>query len=183
MNCLSHSTRRLDIVTFSEDETRSLGMYIGKHSYPGLAILLHGGLGMGKTLLTQGIGRALGCGKIKSPTFILIAEHEGEIPLIHADLYRLDSHVEADALDFENYIDSGCLLVVEWAERWHTPPQKDTLDITITSENQNENSRTITVRALGNRAIEMLSKLSEEISDTLRKKEGEYEDPGNRLHD
>ena len=183
MNCLSHSTRRLDIVTFSEDETRSLGMYIGKHSYPGLAILLHGGLGMGKTLLTQGIGKALGCGKIKSPTFILIAEHEGEIPLIHADLYRLDSHVEADALDFENYIDSGCLLVVEWAERWHTPPQKDTLDITITSENQNENSRTITVRALGNRAIEMLSKLSEEVSDTLRKKEGEYEDPGNRLHD
>ena len=183
MHCLSHSTETMQIITFCEEETRSLGASVGRLAFPGLTILLHGGLGMGKTLLTQGIGKALGYCGIKSPTFILIAEHEGDMPLIHADLYRLDSHVEADALDFENYIDSGCLLVVEWAERWHTPPQKDTLDITITSENQNENSRTITVRALGNRAIEMLSKLSEEVSDTLRKKEGEYEDPGNRLHD
>ena len=182
MNCLSHSTRRLDIVTFSENETRSLGMYIGKHSYPGLAILLHGGLGMGKTLLTQGIGRALGCGKIKSPTFILIAEHEGEIPLIHADLYRLDSHVEADALDFENYIDYGCVLVVEWAERWHTPPIKDTLDIMINQYREDENSRVITIKALGKTAEDLLKELSLDILGSVCEKEGNYEGSGNRLH-
>ena len=182
MNCLSHSTRRLDIITFSEDETRSLGTYIGKHCYPGLTVLLHGGLGMGKTLLTRGIGRALGCNKIKSPTFILIAEHEGEIPLIHADLYRLDSHVEADALDFENYIDHGCVLVVEWAERWHTPPIKDTLDIIINQYSEDENSRVITIKALGKTAEDLLKELSLDILGSVCEKEGNYEGSGNRLH-
>ena len=182
MHCLSHSTRKLQIVTFSEDETCSFGMSIGKHSFPGLTILLHGGLGMGKTLLTQGIGKALGCGKIKSPTFILIAEHEGEIPLIHADLYRLDSHVEADALDFENYIDTGCVLVVEWAERWHTPPLKDTLDIVINQYGDDDNSRVITVRALGKTAEDLLVGLSDDILGSACEKEGNYEGTGNRLH-
>lgn len=182
MHCLSYSTRRLEIVTFSEEETRALGMFIGKYSYPGLTILLHGGLGMGKTLLTQGIGKALGCGKIKSPTFILIAEHEGEIPLIHADLYRLDSHVEADALDFENYIDYGCVLVVEWAERWHTPPIKDTLDIMINQYREEENSRVITIKALGKTAEDLLKELSLDILGSVCEKEGNYEGSGNRLH-
>jgi len=182
MRCLSHSTRRLQIVTFSEVETCSLGTSIGKHSFPGLTILLHGGLGMGKTLLTQGIGKALGCRKIKSPTFILIAEHEGEIPLIHADLYRLDSHVEADALDFENYIDNGCVLVVEWAERWHTPPLKDTLDIVINQYGEDYNSRLITVRALGKNAEVLLMGLSDDILGSACENEGKYEGTGNRLH-
>ena len=182
MHCLSYSTRRLEIVTFSEEETRALGMFIGKYSYPGLTILLHGGLGMGKTLLTQGIGKALGCGKIKSPTFILIAEHEADIPLIHADVSRLDSHVEADALDFENYIDTGCILVVEWAERWHTPPLKDTLDIIISRYGEDDNSRYVTIRALGNNAEDLLNALSNDILGSVCEKEGNYEGFGNRLH-
>ena len=182
MHCLSRSAERFKISTASECETRSVGIFIGRHAFPGLTILLHGGLGMGKTLLTQGIGRAMGYSGIKSPTFILISEHEGNLPLIHADLYRLDSHVEADALDFEYYIDNGCVLVVEWAERWHTPPQTDTLDITITKENEDENSRAITVRASGKRAIETMNKFADDITEKSNKNEENHEDPGNRLH-
>lgn len=183
MHCLSHSTKKLEIVTFSEEETRSLGMSLGRQAFPGLTILLHGGLGMGKTLLTQGIGKALGCCKIKSPTFILIAEHKGEIPLVHADLYRLNSHVEADALDFENYIDSGYVLVVEWAERWHTPPLNDTLDITINQYGESETTRTIKIKALGETAENLIKDLYEDILGSLCEKEVNYESTGNRLHD
>ncbi|MDD4159504.1 MAG: tRNA (adenosine(37)-N6)-threonylcarbamoyltransferase complex ATPase subunit type 1 TsaE [Synergistaceae bacterium] len=182
MRCLLHSTRKLEIVTFTEEETRSLGRHIGKRSFPGLTILMHGGLGMGKTFLTQGIGSALGCGKIKSPTFILIAEHQGEIPLIHADLYRLNSYTEADALDFENYIDNGCVLVVEWAERWHTHPLSDTIDITINQYGDNEFSRVVKIKALGNTAENLLGALSSDILEEICEKEGNYESTGNRLH-
>jgi tRNA threonylcarbamoyladenosine biosynthesis protein TsaE len=168
MHCLSRSAERMRITTSGEEETRQLGALLGRLAFPGLTILLHGGLGMGKTVLTQGIGSSLGHRGIKSPTFILVSEHDGDLPMVHADLYRLDSYMEADALDFENYIDSGCLLVVEWAERWHTPPLKDTLDITITNGEDDENSRTITVRALGERAIEMLGRLSDEVSKNIR---------------
>ncbi len=159
MHCLTHSTTKLDLISFSEEDTRRLGYYIGNHAYPGLTVLLHGGLGMGKTLLTQGIGAALGCSRIKSPTFILIAEHRGKLPLIHADLYRLDSHGEADALDFENYIDCGAVVVVEWAERWHTPPVKDTLEIYIRQHGEDDCARKITIRALGRSAEVLLNKL------------------------
>lgn len=172
----------MKISTISEGETLFLGALIGKFAFPGLTVLLHGGLGMGKTLLTKGIGKALGYSGIKSPTFILISEHEGDLPLIHADLYRLDSHVEADALDFENYIDSGCVLVVEWAERWHTPPLKNVLDITIVRETENESSRTITIKASGSNTAEMLKRLEESISAVLREKEGNHENSGNRLY-
>ena len=168
MHCLSRSAERMRITTYGEEESRQLGALLGMLAFPGLTILLHGGLGMGKTVLTQGIGSSLGHRGIKSPTFILVSEHDGDLPMVHADLYRLDSYVEADALDFENYIDSGYLLVVEWAERWHTPPLKDTLDITITNGEDDENSRTITVRALGERAIEMLGRLSDEVSKNIR---------------
>jgi len=168
MHRFSSLVERMRITTSGEEETRQLGALLGRLAFPGLTILLHGGLGMGKTVLTQGIGSSLGHRGIKSPTFILVSEHDGDLPMVHADLYRLDSYVEADALDFENYIDSGCLLVVEWAERWHTPPLKDTLDITITNGEDDENSRTITVRALGERAIEMLVRLSDEVSKNIR---------------
>ncbi|NLX85361.1 MAG: tRNA (adenosine(37)-N6)-threonylcarbamoyltransferase complex ATPase subunit type 1 TsaE [Synergistaceae bacterium] len=183
MHCLSRSTKKLDIVTFSEEETYSLGYFIGKQAYPGLVILLHGGLGMGKTLITQGIGKALGFSKIKSPTFVLVAEHSGELPLIHADLYRLDSHVEADALDFENYIDSGYVVVIEWGERWHTSPLNNTIDITIKQHSNNEYARDITIKVLGESAENLLRELSCDIMELTCEKEDKHESSGNRLYD
>ena len=167
MHCLSRSAERMRITTSGEEETSGSELYWGGWLFRALRYSFTGA-GMGKTVLTQGIGSSLGHRGIKSPTFILVSEHDGDLPMVHADLYRLDSYVEADALDFENYIDSGYLLVVEWAERWHTPPLKDTLDITITNGEDDENSRTITVRALGERAIEMLGRLSDEVSKNIR---------------
>ena len=163
MLCLLRSSKTALLITTSEAEIELLGEMIGRLGYPGLAVLLHGGLGAGKTLLTKGIGKALGCSRVKSPTFILVSEHKASIPLVHADLYRLNSHVEADALDFENYIDDGCILVVEWAERWHTSPSKDALDIRIKTDCLDENKRLFEIKAMGERAEKLLGFVLDEL--------------------
>ncbi len=121
--------------------------------------MLYGELGMGKTLLTQGIGSALGYKRIKSPTFIILAEHEGDLPLVHADLYRLDSNADVDSLDLENYIEQGCLLTVEWAERWNTGPTDDRLDIRMEPIGCDNSKRQITIEAIGKKAEEILDKV------------------------
>lgn len=143
------------VTTSSPEETRSLGTLLGGSGYAGLTVLLYGALGMGKTLLTSGIGSALGYDNIKSPTFIIISEHEGDLSLVHADLYRLETYAETDLLDLESYIDRGCLLVVEWAEHWGSPPSKDRWDITIkpAENDEGENIREITIRPFGNKAF------------------------------
>jgi hypothetical protein len=71
---------------------------------------------------------------------------------------------------------------VEWAERWHTPPIKDTLDIMINQYREDENSRVITINALGKTAEDLLKELSLDILGSVCEKEGNYEGSGNRLH-
>ena len=150
---------KLQLKSNSEQETFELGKRLGSLAYGGLAVLLCGGLGMGKTRLTQGIGNALGIKKIKSPTFIIVNEHNTEPPLIHADLYRLETEREVDSLDLESYLDDGCLLVVEWSERWKIIPVRDVLKIAF--EQTDENSRLITLEALGDRAEKLLREFAE----------------------
>lgn len=150
---------KLQLKSSSEQETFEFGRRLGSIAYGGLAILLYGGLGMGKTRLTQGIGNALGANKIKSPTFILVNEYDTLPPLIHADLYRLETEREADSLALEDYLDDGCLLVVEWSEHWKNIPVRDVLKITF--EQTDENGRLLTFEALGDRVEELLRKLAE----------------------
>ena len=159
MLCLMLSDNLAAITTYAPKETKSLGAALGSFCYPGLAILLHGALGMGKTLLTSGIGSALGYDRIKSPSFIIVSEHTGgSIPLAHADLYRLESQLETDDLDLESYIDAGYLLVVEWAEHWDSAPREDRWDVTIglAESEANEDIREISISAAGKRASRAL---------------------------
>ena len=78
------------ITSRSAKETQALGKRIGRLLIEGDVLLLNGTLGAGKTALAQGIGRGLGVEtQVNSPTFVLVASHPGEVPLYHADLYRL----------------------------------------------------------------------------------------------
>ena len=103
----------------SEAETRMLGMTLAALIYPGTVIGLVGPLGAGKTLLSRSIAEALGVdpGAIASPTFVLIHEYEGRIPVYHFDTYRLTSPEAFDDLGADEYFDGNGVCLVEWADR------------------------------------------------------------------
>ena len=107
-------------------ETRRLGQALGKLLAPGDIILLEGTLGAGKTALTQGIGKGLGVSVvINSPTFTILKEYSGRLPLYHFDLYRIDDPEEVFALGFEDYFTGDGVCVIEWAERGATADAPD----------------------------------------------------------
>ena len=142
-------------------------MQLGKLSQPGDVFLLVGGLGAGKTCLTQGIAWGLGIeGYAASPSFVLINQYRGRIPLYHIDLYRLDSIEEVNELGLDDYLYSNGVCVVEWAEKaWAVLPRENlTVEMTFLSDT----SRSITLKPNGKRYIELISQLSV----TQRAKEG-----------
>jgi tRNA threonylcarbamoyladenosine biosynthesis protein TsaE len=103
--------------------TEFLGTVLGKIAEPGDVITLAGSLGAGKTALTQAIGRGLEVDPriyITSPTFSLLHEYKGRIPLYHLDLYRLGSEEEIESLGFSEYFYASGLTVIEWPERLGT---------------------------------------------------------------
>lgn len=103
----------------SEAETERLGRAIAESVPPGTVIGLVGGLGAGKTRLVRAIAEALGVdpAAISSPTFVLIHEYDGRMPVYHFDVYRLKSPAEFEDLGLAEYWDGGGLCLVEWADR------------------------------------------------------------------
>jgi tRNA threonylcarbamoyladenosine biosynthesis protein TsaE len=130
--------------------TESLGTVLGKIAEPGDIITLAGTLGAGKTALTQFIGRGLGIDPriyITSPTFSLLHEYQGRIPLYHMDLYRLGSEEEIESLGFPEYFYGHGLTVIEWPERLGSlmPAERLHVELVISGEN----SRTAHLNAHG----------------------------------
>jgi tRNA threonylcarbamoyladenosine biosynthesis protein TsaE len=103
----------------SEDETARLGRAIADLVEPGSVIGLAGPLGAGKTRLARAIAEAQGVdpGAISSPTFVLIHEYEGRIPIYHFDAYRLQTPQAFEDLGVADYWNAGGLCLVEWADR------------------------------------------------------------------
>lgn len=106
----------------SVERTQWLGETLGALLTPGDVVLLEGELGAGKTALTQGIGVGLGVrAVINSPTFTILKEYRGRLPLYHFDLYRIERPDEVFALGFEDYFLDEGVCVIEWAERGEAP--------------------------------------------------------------
>lgn len=106
------------ITSHNADETRRAAEALKPRLKPGVVLALHGDLGAGKTRFVQGLADALGCNApVTSPTFTLLHEYAGEIPLYHADLYRLDSESEIQRAGITEYIEGDGVLAIEWAER------------------------------------------------------------------
>ena len=104
-------------ISISPEETRAIGRIVGEHAATGDVVLLTGELGTGKTCLTQGILHGLGSDDLaRSPTFVLISEHHGRMPLYHMDLYRVGSVEQTEELGIEEYLEGDGLTVVEWAD-------------------------------------------------------------------
>jgi tRNA threonylcarbamoyladenosine biosynthesis protein TsaE len=114
-------------------ETRALGVTLGASAVAGTVLALSGDLGAGKTCFSQGVGAGLSVDEpIVSPTFILIAEYEGRLPLLHADAYRLESGEVAQIGLEESLEDWPGLALVEWAERVAEILPEDHLTVSIT---------------------------------------------------
>lgn len=105
------------IVTGSEEETLKIGSMIGEKLKAGDVISLNGDLGAGKTHITKGIAKGLGVEDyITSPTFIIVNEYEGRIPLYHFDVYRINDIDEMYEIGFEEYLYGNGVCIVEWGK-------------------------------------------------------------------
>ncbi|MCE5244919.1 MAG: tRNA (adenosine(37)-N6)-threonylcarbamoyltransferase complex ATPase subunit type 1 TsaE [Syntrophobacteraceae bacterium] len=157
----------LTIHSPSEEFSLELGRMIGSILRPGDILALHGELGAGKTLLAQGIARGLGIPAdipITSPTFTFINEYEGRLRLCHLDLYRLGEPDELETLPWREALFGGGVAVIEWPERMGTLLPKERWDVRI--EVTGEDSRSISIAALGEKARTRLDALGAELART-----------------
>lgn len=106
------------VLSKSPEETSELGKILGGILTAGDIVALSGILGAGKSVLARGILRALGVrGDIPSPSFVIVAQYPGAVPVNHIDLYRLGSHEEALGLGLEDLLGGDSVSVMEWADK------------------------------------------------------------------
>lgn len=116
------------VTTKTELETVELAQNFESEKFPNMIICLDGELGSGKTIFTKGIADALGIkDTITSPTFSIIKEYDGELPLYHMDVYRLDGNT--DGVNIEEYYNKGGVVVIEWASMIKDILPEERLDI------------------------------------------------------
>lgn len=104
--------------SYKPEDTFAVGERIGREAKPGTLCTLTGDLGVGKTVLTQGIAKGLGIKEyVNSPTFTIVQVYEsGRIPLYHLDVYRIGDIEEMDEIGYEDYFYGEGLCIVEWAD-------------------------------------------------------------------
>ncbi len=150
-------------ISRKESDTIWLGELMGKMLDPGQIILLAGELGAGKTILAQGIARGLEIeDELTSPTYNLINEYEGELPLFHMDLYRLEEERELFELGFEDYLDRGGIVIVEWPDLAYDLLPPDFIYININVKNK---KREIIIEAEGEKGLRVIGRLNKHVGN------------------
>lgn len=133
--------KKISVVIESIAQTEKVGLLLGRESFESGVICLEGDLGAGKTTLTQFIARGLEIDKneyVTSPSFAILHEYKGRIPLYHMDLYRLGSGDELIELGFEDFFYGDGLCVIEWSSRGEDLIPEDNLKITIKTIDENK---------------------------------------------
>lgn len=132
---------------------------LAKQLEPGAVIALNGNLGAGKTRLVQAIATALGVdpSEVNSPTFVLIQEYQGTLPLYHFDTYRLKDTDEFLELGADDLLYSDGVCLIEWADKVAEVLPRDTLQINI--EHTSETARTFHFQGQGSRSVKIVTAL------------------------
>ncbi|MGE5702483.1 MAG: tRNA (adenosine(37)-N6)-threonylcarbamoyltransferase complex ATPase subunit type 1 TsaE [Clostridia bacterium] len=140
------------------DETQSFAQTLAELLEPGDFLSLEGDLGAGKTTFTQGLARGLGIkGAVNSPTFTIVKEYMGRLPLYHFDVYRVGDDIESVGADDYFYGEGVC--VVEWASM--IEPRLPEERLTVTLERAEEaDERIVTLTPQGQRYVELCEELS-----------------------
>ena len=147
--------------TYSAEETQKFGTRLGKLAEPGDIFLLIAELGAGKTCLTQGIAYGLDIHEYTlSPSFVIMRELQGRLPLYHMDFYRLDNIAEISDLGLDDYLFGDGVCVIEWANKGMTVLPEDHLLIKIGYLADNE--RSFIIEPKGERYVRMLKQLNPE---------------------
>ena len=153
--------RDLELVLHSRGDTRRLGHALASCLLPGDLLLLEGALGAGKTFLVRALARGLGVPKaqpVTSPTFDLVHELAGRVPLLHADLYRLEAGADLDDLGLVEAVGGEAIVVVEWALRFSDALGGQGLLLTL-ERSSVAGPRQCSVRGLGARGQAALERL------------------------
>ena len=118
----------LRIITDSVSETEGFAEKIGQQVTGGTVIAYFGGLGMGKTAFTRGLARGMGIKEdVSSPTFAIVNDYGGNPPLVHFDMYKMESWDDLYSSGFFDYLDMGAVLAVEWSENIENALPEDTI--------------------------------------------------------
>jgi len=148
----------LEITTHSAEATKDTGFKLGRLLKPGDIVCLEGNLGVGKTLFVQGIALGLGVvDYVTSPTFNIIHEYNGRIPLYHMDVYRLNSVEEMEDLGYDEYFYGKGVVVIEWAEKIQQIIPEERL--WIKGETIGENTRRFVFKPSGERYKTLIKEL------------------------
>jgi tRNA threonylcarbamoyladenosine biosynthesis protein TsaE len=156
----------IEITTHSVDETRELGQKLGAAITQPLTIALIGDLGSGKTAFVQGLAAGLEVPAdyyITSPTFTLINEYPGRLPLFHVDLYRLETIRDLEDIGLDELYYGRAVLAIEWAAKL----PDDTFDayLSMTFEIIDDTSRKISIVAYGQNGIDLIKALEKQNSN------------------
>jgi tRNA threonylcarbamoyladenosine biosynthesis protein TsaE len=148
-------------VLTSLSQTESLGRAIGRALTGGDVLALIGGLGAGKTAMVRGIAAGLEAppDSVSSPTFVLIHEYQARLPLIHIDLYRLQTNAEIESIGLSDYFTDRTVVAIEWADRFPGLLPEDRLEVRLT--HRSPTTRTVRLAAQGPRAHSLLTRINQ----------------------
>jgi tRNA threonylcarbamoyladenosine biosynthesis protein TsaE len=154
------------IVTRSAEASRELAAAIARATIrPGDLVVLAGDLGAGKTVLAQGIARALGVvDPVISPTFTIVREYTGDVPVTHVDVYRLDQFQELYDLGFEELVDCDRVTIIEWGDVVAALLPSDRLQIRIETAGDDDDERVVTMLPHGPRWYARMRALGEAVA-------------------
>ncbi len=138
----------------SSGATLALGRAIGRVLDESDVIALVGEVGAGKTTLVKGIASGIQSKTmVTSPTFVLIHEYQGRVPLVHMDLYRLRNEEEAEGLGLQEYFSGGVAVVAEWADRFPAVLPHDRLEVRLTHRSPTVRLADLSASGMQSRAL------------------------------
>lgn len=159
------TSKQINIKTHSTDETRKLGQKIGTLIKQPLVIALTGDLGSGKTAFVQGLAKGLEVPDgyyITSPTFTLINEYPGRYPLVHVDLYRLETIDGLEDIGLDEMLHGQAVLAIEWADKLSDGLPAEHLLVTL--DIIDDDCRSLGLNATGHNVVNLIKALEDALS-------------------